>query len=385
MKLAIIRRRYNPYGGAERFIERLIPKLSERGIDTCIVAEQWQTESMAAKVITAPVSGVSRRARFQSFQKAVAGVIHRQSKAGDGFDLVQSHERIPGVNVFRLGDGVHTAWLNRLKKNVGGLRAFWLGIDPFHKAVIAAERAMASDPNLHFVANSGLVAKEVKHYLEVPEERITIIPNGVDTQHFYPATDSQRQAAQEKLALAHGLKIEPQAMVIAVVGSGFERKGIFHLIQACAKLQDTVLLICGKDKESKKADALIKALGAENRIVLTGPLQDVRPVLWAADIFALPSLYDPSSNAVLEALSCGLPVVVTQDVGMAWEITDADAGLICEQSMASLLQSLRKCQERERRRKMAYQARAFALRYDQDGIIDQWIHFYQTQRTRKRC
>ena len=90
MKLAIIRRRYNPYGGAERFIERLIPKLGERGIDTYIIAEQWQRESMAAKVITAPVSGVSRRARFQSFQKAVAGVINRQSKAGDGFDLVQS-------------------------------------------------------------------------------------------------------------------------------------------------------------------------------------------------------------------------------------------------------------------------------------------------------
>jgi glycosyltransferase involved in cell wall biosynthesis len=111
----------------------------------------------------------------------------------------------------------------------------------------------------------------------------------------------------------------------------------------------------------------------------------VRPLLWAADVFALPSLYDPSSNAVLEALSCGLPVVVTQDVGMAWEITDADAGLVCEQSVASLLQALRKCQDRERLRKMAYQARVFALRYDQDQIIDQWIHFYQTLRAGKRC
>jgi glycosyltransferase involved in cell wall biosynthesis len=78
-------------------------------------------------------------------------------------------------------------------------------------------------------------------------------------------------------------------------------------------------------------------------------------------------------------------VLVTQDVGMAWEITDADAGLICERSVASLLQALRKCQDSERLRKMAYHARAFALRYDQDQIIDQWIDFYQTLRARKRC
>jgi len=385
MRLAIIRRRYNPYGGAERFIERLIPKLAARGIDTTIIAQQWQSEPLAAEVITVPASGISRRAKFQSFQNAVTDVLKQRAKAGNGFDLVQSHERITGVDIFRLGDGVHAAWLDRLRKTISGLRALWLGMDSFHNAVMATERAMARDPNLHFVANSSLVAKEVNDYLQVPEERITLIPNGVDTQHFFPATDSQRQAAQEQLALAHGLRIGPQALVITVVGSGFERKGIFQLIQACAKLQDVVLLICGKDKASNQANTLIKKLNAENRIALTGPLQDVRPLLWAADVFALPSLYDPSSNAVLEALSCGLPVLVTQDVGMAWEITDADAGLICERSVASLLQALRRCQDSERLRKMAYQARAFALRYDQDQIIDQWIHFYQTLRARKRC
>lgn len=385
MRLAIIRRRYNPYGGAERFIERLIPKLAERGIDTTIIAQQWQSEPIATAVITVPAWGISRRTKFQSFQNAVTDALKQCAKDGNGFDLVQSHERITGVDIFRLGDGVHAAWLDRLRKTISGLRALWLGMDSFHNAVIAAERAMARDPNLHFVANSSLVAKEVNDYLQVPQERITLIPNGVDTKNFYPATDSQRQAAQEKLALTLGLRIGPQTLVVAVVGSGFERKGIFHLIQACAKLQDVVLLICGKDKKSDKATALIRKLDAENRIALTGPLQDVRPLLWAANVFTLPSLYDPSSNAVLEALSCGLPVLVTQDVGMAWEITDADAGLICERSVASLLRALRKCQDSERLRKMAYHARAFALRYDQDQIIDQWIDFYQTLRARKRC
>jgi len=67
MRLAIIRRRYNPYGGAERFIERLIPRLAQRNIETTILTEQWEKNSAEAKVITVPVSGMGRASRFRSF------------------------------------------------------------------------------------------------------------------------------------------------------------------------------------------------------------------------------------------------------------------------------------------------------------------------------
>jgi len=385
MRLAIIRRRYNPYGGAERFIERLIPRLAQRNIDTTILTEQWEKNSAEAKVITVSVSGMSRAARFRSFNSQVTAQLAQQPAQGSGFDLIQSHERILGADIYRLGDGVHAAWVSRMQKESSGLRAFWLGMDSFHRAVMQTESAMARDPNLHFVANSSLVQQELEDLLAVPEDRITLIPNGVDTQRFAPAMPSQKASARDELAQATGLVIAPESLVVAVVGSGFSRKGIFLLIEACARLKECVLLICGKDKESGKTQSLIARLGAADRIALTGPLEDVRPLLWAADVFSLPSLYDPSSNAVLEALSCGVPVIVTRDVGMAWEITDADAGLICERSVASLMQALRKCEDADRLRKMAYQARAFALRYDQGLIIEQWLNFYQTLRARKRC
>jgi UDP-glucose:(heptosyl)LPS alpha-1,3-glucosyltransferase len=384
MRLAIIRRRYNPYGGAERFIERLIPRLAQRNIETTILTEQWEKNSAEAKVITVPVSGMSRAARFRSFNTGVSAQLAQQAEQGNRFDLIQSHERLLGVDIYRLGDGIHAAWVKRLQQESGGLRALWLGLDSFHRAVMQTEAAMARDPNLHFVANSSLVQQELQDLLAVPEDRITLIPNGVDTQRFAPAVASQKESARLQLAQTTGLTITPEAFVIAAVGSGFSRKGMFLLIEACARLKECVLLICGKDKESAKAQSLIARLGADDRIALTGPLEDVRPLLWAADVFSLPSLYDPSSNAVLEALSCGVPVVVTQDVGMAWEITDAGAGLICERSVASLLQALRKSQDLDRLRKMAYQARVFALRYDQGLIIEQWLNFYQSARGRKK-
>jgi UDP-glucose:(heptosyl)LPS alpha-1,3-glucosyltransferase len=385
MRLAIIRRRYNPYGGAERFIERLIPRLAQRGIESTILAEQWEQNTADARVISIAVSGMSRAARFRSFNSGVKAQLAQQAGQGNGFDLIQSHERILGADIYRLGDGVHAAWVKRMQKESSGLRALWLGMDAFHRVVMQTESAMARDSNLQFVANSSLVQQELQDLLAVPEDRITLIPNGVDTERFGPATPSQKESARGELSRATGLVIGPDALVIAAVGSGFSRKGIFLLIEACARFKECVLLICGKDKASAKAQSLITRLGAGDRIALTGPLEDVKPLLWAADLFSLPSLYDPSSNAVLEALSCGVPVMVTPDVGMAWEITDAGAGLLCERSVASLLQGLRKCQDADRLRKMAYQARAFALRYDQGLIIEQWLNFYQAMRSRKKC
>jgi len=125
MRLAIIRRRYSPFGGAERFIERIAPRLAQRGITPTILAEEWR--SGGVRFIPVGSSGLTRTARFHSFQKSVQAALETESKAGQGFDLIQSHERITGVNIFRLGDGVHAAWLKRLQQESGGLRSWWLG------------------------------------------------------------------------------------------------------------------------------------------------------------------------------------------------------------------------------------------------------------------
>lgn len=392
MRLTIIRRRYNPFGGAERFIEGITPRLAERGIITTIIAEDWRGArgvhggGGTTSVIRVKSSGWTRTARFFSFQKAVQQAL-AASLQGDGdvltspvtkFDLIQSHERLVGADIFRLGDGVHTAWVRRLQREAKGLKSFWLRQDTFHQAVIETERAMAREPKLHYVANSALVRDELQEYLSVPGERITLIPNGVDTKRFVPPLPAQKEETRRLLATQMGIEIAQDAVVVSFVGSGFRRKGVFQLILACVALKNCVLLVCGKDKDANKAKAMIARLGAGDRIVLTGPLQDVRPLLCASDLFALPSLYDPSSNAVLEALSCGLPVVVTKDVGMAQEIAAAQAGTICTRDPESIMQGLRVGFDPAQRQMMSDQARSFALGYDQDRVIDQWLDFYNT-------
>lgn len=371
MKLAIIRRRYTPYGGAERFIERIASRLGAVGIPATIIAEKWEQaagESGAPGVIAAKVRGWSRAARFRNFGESVAEILRNHS-----FGLVQSHERVQGADIYRAGDGVHAAWVDRQLREAGSMRAAWLRNDPYNRAVIEAERRLALDPHLQIVANSELVQNELQDVLGVPAERITLIPNGLDTARFEPPTEEQRAGARRSFV------VPANALTIAFVGSGFARKGAFHLVESMRLMPEAFLLVCGRDKRRAALEALARKVGAANRVRILNGADDVRPVLHAADVFALPSLYDPSPNAALEALGCGLPVVTTADTGLAREIAEEDAGAICMRDPADIADKILGISGKDRRDGMAARARQLAMAFDQDLVIGRWLDLYRAR------
>lgn len=101
MRLAIIRRRYSPFGGAERFIERLIPALQLNGINPTVFSEDWPENNELARVLRINVSGLARVNRFRSFQKAATRLVQSFLKCSDETTLVQSHERFIGADIYR--------------------------------------------------------------------------------------------------------------------------------------------------------------------------------------------------------------------------------------------------------------------------------------------
>jgi UDP-glucose:(heptosyl)LPS alpha-1,3-glucosyltransferase len=110
-----------------------------------------------------------------------------------------------------------------------------------------------------------------------------------------------------------------------------------------------------------------------------GPIEDVRPVLWSSDLFALPSIYDPSPNALLEALACGLPVICTDSVGYADEVLAAGCGLIStrepedvQKSIETLFRSIRSSSA------LSSAARSLALKHSWDSIIKDWMHLHKS-------
>lgn len=313
MKIAIIRQRYNPYGGAERFVERALGALASEGAAVTLITRSWDgapREGFAQLTCNPKYSRLlgGRSARDRSFAACA-----QTAMAEGGFDITQSHERIPGCMIFRAGDGVHAAWLAHRGRVLSPLQRGLQGLSPYHRYVVETEKAMFAHPALRAViCNSQMVADEIWRFYGVDRSKLPVIYNGVDTAVFHPGLAAEFRALTRLQA-----GIPADAPVLLFVGSGFERKGVPQLLRAFALAQNkaTHLVIVGADRKLKAMQALAGKLGLNGRAHFTGPLKDVRNWYGAADGFVLPTLYDPCPNAALEALACGLPIVTSTTCG----------------------------------------------------------------------
>lgn len=339
MKIAIVRSRYTPFGGAERFVERALSALRAEGAEVTVIARSWAgapAEGYRQLLCDPPYNRLfgRRTARDASFAEAVRQVLRRES-----FDIVQSHERIPGSMVFRAGDGVHAAWLERRSAGIGWLGRLAQRYSPYHRYILAAERAMFADPALRAViCNSAMVRDEIVAYYGVAADKLHVIHNGIDLDAFSPALSVHRA----EVRAAHG--IPEAAPLLLYVGSGFARKGVPQLLEALAALADNSvhLLVIGADRKIDAARRQAERLGIAGRVHLLGPQPDVKAFYGAADAFVLPTLYDPFPNAALEALACGLPTLTTSGCGVAEIISPGVNGVVVPPAdVAALTDGLR--------------------------------------------
>jgi UDP-glucose:(heptosyl)LPS alpha-1,3-glucosyltransferase len=323
LRVAIVRQRYNPYGGAERFIERVLPALERAGIEPTLIArsaEGWG----ARRCVAVDPFHLGRLWRDASFARAA----RRAWEIGD-FDLVQSHERVAGCDIYRAADGVHAEWLE-----ISGATRH-----PYHRYVCAAERRMFAHPALRAViCNSKMVRGEIERRFGVPPRKLHLIPGGVDLDFFHP-----RHRAALRAAARAELGAGETEFVFLFVGSGFWRKGLDAAIAALARCADGrfSLAVAGEDRQAARFARQARDAGLAGRLRLLGGRADVRPLYAAADCFILPTRYDPLPGAALEALAMGLPAIVGRRSGAAELVRHGASGWICDPAdVGALAQSM---------------------------------------------
>ena len=96
---------------------------------------------------------------------------------------------------------------------------------------------------------------------------------------------------------------------VLFAGSGWERKGLRFAIEGVNRVREATLLVAGTGKR--------RGLPGSDRTRFLGEVREMRKVMEAADVFLLPTIYDPFSNASLEAMAAGLPVITTPGNGFA--------------------------------------------------------------------
>jgi UDP-glucose:(heptosyl)LPS alpha-1,3-glucosyltransferase len=309
VKILVVARPFVFHGGVEHATADFLEALVAHGHDVHLLSRPGQPPMPGVTLRTLALPPVPGTARLLALPLAVRLAVRRRA-----WDVVQSHERTLGQDVYRAGEGCHRAYLEALPPR--GRRAV------YHRVLLALERRVfAETPEIVAISRHG--AAEIARLYGVAGTRLSAVYNGVDLARFHPDNRGRyRAAARAEVGVA------AEAWVALFAGSGFERKGLATAVEALAALGDRTsrLLVLGKG-DTRAYRLLAERLEVAQRIAWLGPRPDVERWYAAADALVLPTLYEPFGNVHLEALAAGLPVVTTTAAGGA-EAVSPDSGVV---------------------------------------------------------
>ncbi len=290
-----------------------------------------------------------------------SGVLAFQEGEGRVYDLVHSHYWLSGW----VGQALKVRWgaphvimfhtLGEAKNRAGLAKR-----EPYDR--IAGERLLAQGADRIICASESERETLLKLY-GVPDDRVTCIPCGVDTEHFRPMSRSRARRR---------LKLPAKESLVLFVGRIEPLKGIDVLLRAVSKLEGEfrLLAVGGDGKEAaRQAElrALVDELGIGERVsFLDAVPHDDLPLYYnAADVCVVPSYYESFGLVALEAMACGVPVVASRVGGLRETVQDGETGYLvpwrCPQPFAERLDQL--LSDARLRRQLGREARIAVERF----------------------
>ena len=307
LTIGFVRRGFSSGGGAEAFLTRLAAGVVEKGYGTILfTAGEWPGDAWNFGPIKR-IEATSAIAFADGLEKL---------RPDMHCDALLSLERIWRCDVYRAGDGVHRAWLERRKEFAGPLQKLSRLFNRKHSGTLVLEESLfAKGGAKRVIANSRMVQNEIVQWYGYPADRIDVVYNG------FPLAGAERDRL-DRAKTRESLQLGEEEIAVLFAGSGWERKGLRFAIDA-VEAQDKRfrLLVAGRGEQRKFRSSRVQFLGV---------VREMPSLYHAADIFLLPTLYDPFSNACLEALATGRPVITTRANGFSEIIENGRHGTILE-------------------------------------------------------
>lgn len=190
-----------------------------------------------------------------------------------------------------------------------------------------------------WVVVSHETAREWQQEQAIPPERLTVIPNGIDTRRFVPDAEARR-VVRARLGIAD------TAPVLVAVGRLEKEKGFHKAIQAvqklCASVPDVRLLIAGDGVYRATLERM--AARTHGAVSLLGhvPNEELPALLAASDVFVMATIRDEGFPMTIpEAMACGLPVVASRVGGIPSAVADGTTGFLVPMGdVAALTQAI---------------------------------------------
>src|SRR5438309_2644468 len=217
LTIGFVRRGYSATGGAEAYLKRLGRGVVDAGHSVQLFAtNNWPRNEWPFGAITRLRSGSTI-----AFADEV-----EQLRPQVRCDVWMSLERVWRCDVYRAGDGLHRAWLERREKFATRLQKFLRRFNRKHNDILRLEKSLLADRGAgRVIVNSQLVKNEIVDLYRYPADKIDIVRNGVPLEKFRfdPALREKARA---------DLKLKPDDTALLFAGSGWERKGLRFAIEA---------------------------------------------------------------------------------------------------------------------------------------------------------
>ena len=356
--LAFIAHEVHRRGGMERAAAEVLSRIA-RQIPVTVIARECDLGDAPVKWM--PIHGPSRPSvvRTWAFARAArvaerrAGCTITNSIGGAALDA--------DVITAQFCHAAFTARFGGIRGG-DGMRAAYQRLAQAH-FVSEERRAFGASRLMRVIAVSHGTARELCEFYRVPEEKIVVVPNGVDPAVFRPAAD-----AATKRALRLHLGLPPDDFLCLFVGGDWERKGVRDAVAAVAGLSDTKLVILGRgNRAGMQAHAAL--LGASRQVVFPGPSIAPQDFYAACDAFVFPSRYEAFSLVTLEAAASGLPIIAHEINGTEELVRDGVNGWLVPVSVAALREKIEQLRDDpELRSRLSRGAVESSLRYNWDRI-----------------
>ncbi|SDS21671.1 glycogen synthase [Corynebacterium timonense] len=253
----------------------------------------------------------------------------RMAHAAGGLDVVHSHTWYTGLGGHLAGllhDIPHVVTAHSLepdrpwkREQLGG------GYD----VSSWSEKNAMEHADAVIAVSSGMKESILAAYPRIPEEKVHVVLNGVDTERWYPGHGT----------ITEELGVDADRPVVAFVGRITRQKGVPHLLKAARLFDaDIQLILCAGAPDTPEiaaeTEGLVDTLRAEREGVFWVqemlPPEKIREVYSAADVFVCPSVYEPLGIVNLEAMACETAVVASRVGGIPEVVVDGETGTLVD-------------------------------------------------------
>ena len=359
MKIGLIRWAFSATGGAENYLLRFARALVNEGHECILFGSPawersgWDLGEFRAIEARTPLGFATELDRAEPERFC---------------DLTFSLERIRACDCYRAGDGVHRCWLRRRAALEPGWKSLLRGMRAKDRQILKLEERLFNGGTNKIIANSEFVRKEILQSFEVSPDSIAVVYNGIP---FEPETDPGDMRSR----MRENMGFKDDEYIVLFAGSGWERKGLRFAAEAMEGLDLpwTRLLVVGEGRRRRYR---------KDRTEFLGPVTDFRSYLAAADVFLLPTIYDPFSNACLEAAGAGLPVITTSANGFSEVIKSGEHGTVINNpsDTTSIRKALTAWSDPGRRTAARPKIRELARRYDIEKNVKETLEILTSLR-----